>query len=82
MTSTLLGGTRTVRLNEIRRSPSPICSSLDLILASNELKLELNLAKYLTNGVSMFISASVEGPDVTLRLFGMLEAVVVGILAV
>ena len=54
--------------------------SLGLILASNE--FGLNLAKYLPNDVSMFISALVEGPDVTLRLFGMVEAVVVDILAV
>ena len=49
----------------------------DLILASNE--FGLNLAKYLPNGVSMLIAASVEGPDVTLRLSGMFEAVVVDI---
>ena len=79
--STVLVGTRTVRLNEIRRAQSPICSSsVNLILAFNE--FGLNLAKYLPNGVSIFILVSVEGPDVTLRLFGMLEAVVVTILVV
>ena len=78
--STLLGGTRTVLLNEIRRSPSPMCNSLDSILAGN--KDGLNLAKYLTNGVSIFISVSVEGPDVTLRLFRVPEVVVVDIMAV
>ena len=102
--STLLG-MRTVRMNEIRKLPFPIHSSLHLILAPNNFRLHLfhhvhsptrrslgtisasstfglNLAKYLTNGVSMFISTSVEGPDVTLRLFGMWEAVVVDIVAV
>lgn len=50
-----------------------------MILAPN--KVGLNLAKYLTNGVSMFISASVEGPDVTLRLLGMRKADVADIAA-
>lgn len=53
---------------------------LHSILASNE--FGLNLAKYLPNGVSIFISVLVEGPDVTLRLFGMLNVAVVDIFVV
>lgn len=92
-------------MNEIRKFPFPIDSSLHLILAPNNFGLHLshhvhlptrrsldtisasntfglNLAKYLANGVSMFISTSVEGLDVTLSLFGVREAVAVDIVAV
>ena len=61
-------------------SPPLISRLLDLILASN--KVGLRLAKYLVNGVSTFISASVEGPDVTLRPSEMPRTFVVDIVAV